>query len=244
MTLRSFIGLVARRVFGDNGYWRLRSLSPDHSYLRNVRGVIHVGANTGQERHLYSALGLAVIWIEPIPEVFAALQANILALPKQLAFNNLIAEEDGRDYQLHVANNDGASSSILDLAKHQEMCPDVYYRETINLKGITLTSLIAEKQIDIRKFGALVLDTQGSELKILKGAIGILSNFEFVKAEAADFESYKECCLIDELATFLSHQGFREQRRHANGHMPGVGTYFDATFRRINPPSPPYADPM
>src|SRR5215472_4628952 len=50
---------------------RIRSMlkrNPD-SFLRGVSGVIHVGANTGQERELYEKFGLHVVWIEPIPEV-------------------------------------------------------------------------------------------------------------------------------------------------------------------------------
>ena len=36
-------------------------------FLKEVSGVVHVGANTGQERGIYDKLSLDVIWIEPIP---------------------------------------------------------------------------------------------------------------------------------------------------------------------------------
>ena len=49
---------------------------PDR-FLRKVSGVIHVGANAGQERELYAKFGLRVIWIEPIPEVFEKLKMNV-----------------------------------------------------------------------------------------------------------------------------------------------------------------------
>jgi hypothetical protein len=41
-------------------------LTKQSRFLRDVTGVIHVGANTGQERFLYRLFGLNVIWIEPI----------------------------------------------------------------------------------------------------------------------------------------------------------------------------------
>ena len=44
------------------------------------------------------------------------------------------------------------------------------------------------------KYDALVLDTQGSELLVLKGAAGLLPNIKYVQAEVADFESYSGAC--------------------------------------------------
>jgi hypothetical protein len=38
---------------------------PPQAYLAKCHGVIHVGANAGQERDLYAAHGLSVVWIEP-----------------------------------------------------------------------------------------------------------------------------------------------------------------------------------
>jgi len=37
---------------------------PD-GFLQKVSGVVHIGANTGQERELYKKYGLRVIWVEP-----------------------------------------------------------------------------------------------------------------------------------------------------------------------------------
>jgi FkbM family methyltransferase len=93
----------------------------EHSYLRKVRGVIHVGANEGQERDLHAAFGLNVIWIEPIREVFQVLRDNISELQAQRALNYLVTDEDGKEYEFHIANNGGSSSSILDLSRHKEM---------------------------------------------------------------------------------------------------------------------------
>ena len=64
--------------------------------MREVTGVIHVGANTGQERHIYNAHGLRVLWVEPFPEVFAALEANIRGIAGQTALNAILADVDGK----------------------------------------------------------------------------------------------------------------------------------------------------
>ena len=57
--------------------------NPD-KLLKKVRGVIHVGANTGQEIQLYVKYGLSVVWIEPIPEVFETLKSNLTDISKSL----------------------------------------------------------------------------------------------------------------------------------------------------------------
>jgi hypothetical protein len=84
---------VHRRLYGE----------PD-DYLEQCSGVIHVGANTGQERDIYARHDLKVAWIEPIPERFAILRKNIRSLSDQVAINALITDQDGKPYTFHVAN--------------------------------------------------------------------------------------------------------------------------------------------
>jgi FkbM family methyltransferase len=231
---RTLIANIARDIIGQSLYTRLRiGLRAEHSYLWKSHGIIHIGANAGQERDLYAAFGLHVIWIEPIPEIFDALRNNISEFPKQSAYNYLVADDDGKEYQLHIADNAGASSSILNLAKHTQMYPEIRYKSAITVKGMTLKSILKAEQLDIKRFDAIVLDTQGSELKILKGAVNLLSHFRFVKVEVPDFESYKDCCQIGELSDFMSSHGFRERSRHPITHTSGVGTYFEVVYERI-----------
>lgn len=233
MTVRAFIGERIRRVIGEHSYIRLRhGYRGEHSFLRKAHGLIHIGANEGQERDFYAAFGLDVVWIEPIPEVFAALRANISNIPRQRAFNYLVAEDDGKSYTLHIANNSGASSSILEMARVTEMYPHIAYARAIELRGSTLPSILSTEKIDVRQFDAMVLDTQGSELRILKGAASLLPGFRFVKVEAPDFESYEGCCKIDELSAFMALNGFRERGRHPITQTPGIGTYFDVIYER------------
>ena len=102
-----------------------------------------------------------------------------------------------------VSNNGGLSSSIFDIAKHREIWPDVQFTHESHIRATTLPRLVDSEQIELSGYGALVLDTQGSELLILKGAIPILGRFRFVKTEVADFESYAGCCQLDELTDFM-----------------------------------------
>src|SRR5262245_45342089 len=48
-----------------------------HLMMQRLKGIIHVGANVGQERDDYATYGLNVLWIEPIPWLFAQLKSRI-----------------------------------------------------------------------------------------------------------------------------------------------------------------------
>jgi FkbM family methyltransferase len=205
-------------------------------FLADARGVIHVGANVGQERDLYAAHRLPVVWIEPIPEVFERLRRNIRGYPGQRAYQALITDADGRSYTFHVADNDGESSSIFDLADHRDVWPEVSYERRIILESVTLASFLDRHAIDVGGFDTLVLDTQGSELLVLKGAESILHRIEQVWTEAADFEAYRDGARLQEIGDFLSARGFREIHRTAFADRPQGGTYYDVLYRRDRRP--------
>lgn len=204
----------------------------EDSYLATVRGVIHIGANTGQERDLYESFHLPVIWIEAIPEVFRTLEANLAAYPRQRAYEYLVTDRDGQPYTFHIANNGGASSSILDFSQHRQMWPEVNFEGAIQLTSSRFSTVVAREQIDLRRFDALVLDTQGAELKILMGSAELLVHFQFVKIEVPDFESYKGCCQVAELSAFMAEQGFTERTRTPFMHVAAIGTYFDILYQQ------------
>src|SRR5262249_40585360 len=135
------------------------------SALVGCHSLIHVGANEGQERFVYEAMGLEVLWIEPIPEVFSRLEQNIRGLLKQKAANALLSNETGKTLRLNISNNNGRSSSIFDLAGHKLIWPDVYYVDQIECVTATLDDLLPL----LSSPDALVLDIQGSELMVLAG---------------------------------------------------------------------------
>ena len=126
-----------------------RILKDPDLFLKNVSGVIHIGANTGQEIDQYGQYALAVIWVEPIPEIFRVLKKNIIKYPKQKAFKYLLSDSDDKDIEFKIANNDGQSSSIFDFGQHTKIWPDIYYTKTIHLKSSTLVTLVKREKIDI-----------------------------------------------------------------------------------------------
>jgi FkbM family methyltransferase len=213
---------------------RLKSLltpNPDR-FLKKASGVIHVGANTGGERDLYKKHGLRVVWVEPIPEVFQTLKANLAGYPAQRAFQALVTDLDNSEYPFHVSNRGGASSSILDLKLHRDIWPDVNYERTLVLTSTTLASLLEREKINAGDYDVLVMDTQGSELLVLRGADGILNQFKFIKTEVADFEAYAGCCQLRDIDRFLGERGFRQRSVHTFAERSEGGRYYDVVYER------------
>lgn len=207
-------------------------LKDPNRFLRKVPGVIHVGASGGQERDLYAKFNLKVLWIEPIPQIFEILSDNIKSFPRQRAENRLITDRDGTEYVFHIANNYGMSSSILPLDRHQEIWPDVRFDSQMLLRSIALDTLLDEIAAGTHDYGALVVDTQGSELLVLKGACKLLNRITYVKTEAADFECYSGCAKVADLEIFLSDFGFELIRRDKFAEKEGVGCCYDLLFQK------------
>lgn len=201
-------------------------------YLNYVTGLVHIGANSGQECAIYDGYGLNVVWVEPIPRIFEQLQKNISRYDKQRAFQELITDTDNIEYKLHIANNNGASSSIYDFKDHKDMWPDIDYEDSILLKSRTLSSLFKIELLDISKYQALVVDTQGSELLVLKGSLPLLSYFKYIKVEVADFESYEGCCTLSEMELFMQENGYVEFARKKYAKNDKGGRYYDLIYKR------------
>lgn len=159
---------------------------------------------------------------------------NIIPYPNQRALNELITDADNQNVTLHVANNQGASSSILDLHQHKDIWPDVDFVHDISCTSKTLPKALQDADIDATALDALVLDTQGSELLVLKGSAPLLSGFRYIRTEAADFEAYKDCATVASIEAYLAGFGFKLVRKDTFAKRQAGGTYFDVLFERTN----------
>jgi FkbM family methyltransferase len=194
--------------------------------------VIHIGGHLGQESDLYRSLGLRVIWIEADPETHAKLEKAITWQPDQRALCYLLTDRDGDMVDFHVSSNAGASSSIFPLGKALEIWPKLHMLRSVRLRTRRFDRIVNEAGIDPAAYRGLVLDTQGSELLILKGMGDLLSRFDFIKTEAADFAAYDGGCTLQEIAALLHPLGFREIARQIQAFREGTGAYYDVTFAR------------
>lgn len=166
------------------GLQRMRARAELHREIKKLRGVIHVGANDGLERDYYAGYGLAVLWIEANPEMFPKLQTTIAGYPRQRALCYLATDRDGVEMTFHVANEHAGASSILEFtAEGREIWPTVQFVKDISVTGYTLDTILRRESLTASDYDGIVLDTQGSELLVLKGASATLRHIRFLQPE-------------------------------------------------------------
>ena len=206
MHMKSFLNLIIRIL-------KRLYLGPFDSFLKDVHGVIHIGANEGQEREHYNKYDLQkVLWIEADPEVFKKLKENISQYKNQTALNYLVLDNNNKK-KFNISNSNGNASSILEFSKHKKMYPNVKFVKKIFLQSYSLRNIVKKEKINLKNYQALILDVQGSELKVLKGANKLLINFNYIKLECSNFEVYKHNPSIKVISNYLKNYNFKEVKK-------------------------------
>ena len=175
-----------------------------------IRGVLHIGANTGQEAAGYAENGLNVIWIEADPGVFQSLQRHVSGFAGQAAYRCLASDRDGCEVDFHVASNAGGSSSILkpDPVLFPKEWPDIREVGSIRLATRRLDTLLMQRGSGVERVNLIVADVQGYELPVLRGLGSLIGEFEAVVAELNWARMYVGATKPHDLEAFLVERGF------------------------------------
>lgn len=189
-----------------------RELFP--KYNIKPAGVLHIGANVGEEAPVYLALGVKKqIWIEANPELIPKLSATLSSNP-EACFMRFAAGEENKPVILHVSNNAGQSSSILELGTHTVVHPDVHYTHDVEADMFRLDSF-APGTFDGCDF--LNLDIQGAELMALRGMGTLVDQFKWIYTEVNKNEVYRGCATIDSVDLFMTAHRFKRVELYNNG---------------------------
>ena len=173
-------------------------------YLKDLRGVLHVGAHTGQELDMYEAEGFTrVIWFEPNDKIFAILQANIAEYDNHAAYNIGI-HDTLKTAVLHISSNDGQSSSLLALGTHKRHYPRIRYVRDQEITLMRMDDFLHDNSIDINEFNCLNVDVQGVELNVLKSFGGLLGKLDYIYAEVNTEELYVGADLLPKVDSYLN----------------------------------------
>jgi FkbM family methyltransferase len=187
-----------------------RKLFP--KYGIKPKGVLHVGANVGEEAPVYLELGIKrQLWVEANPDIAAKLADNLTTLGnnENSVVMNFAASDENGETILHVSNNGSQSSSILELGTHKVVHPDVHYVSDVEVSMQRLDTALSPYESFIQEIDFLNMDIQGAELKALKGMGDLLNNFKWAYLEVNKAELYKGCALVEEIDTYLLGFGFK-----------------------------------
>ena len=199
------------------GLWERYGIKP--------KGILHVGGNRGEEAPVYLELGVTKqIWIEANPEIFEQLKSTLRGNPDALAYNFAIGDVDSVPVVLHVANNAGQSSSILNLGTHKQQHPDVHYIKDIPVVMRRIDCLIPE--MVIQEYDFLNMDIQGYEIFALKGMGNYLKYFEWLYLEINQGQVYEGCGDVNQVDEFVKTFGFKRVETKM------IGVWGDALYVR------------
>lgn len=192
-------------------------------YSIKADGCIHVGAHHAQEHKDYVAAGIKkFVYIEPCADAFKVLRNKFSGHHHIQLFNVACGEIECEQVMYTGSQNEGQSNSLLKMNKHLQIHP-----------GITLpnTELVTVKRLDSlslanKGYQLLVMDCQGFEGRVVKGATETLKQVNFVYTEVNKDEVYENCTRVEELDALLS-----DFERVQTGQWVG-NMWSDALYRR------------
>jgi FkbM family methyltransferase len=193
-------------------------------YGMKPKGVLHVGAHYGQEAAEYALIGCnRMIFIEAIPEVYEQLKRNLEPYLDAMAINACISDVDGDTTWFNVANNEGQSSSLLELGIHKTEHPEVHYSDRIEVTTTRLDTLFEDMPLEC---DLLNMDLQGAELMALKSLGNRLDEFKWLYLEVNTAHVYVGCPLVGEIDDYVRQFGFRRVEMKAIGNFSWADAFY------------------
>jgi FkbM family methyltransferase len=176
----------------------------ENFYIKKGEGVLHIGGHFGQEAARYDNLKAKVIWIEALPDVHRVLKQNIVKYENQLSICALLGEENIDQVPFYVASNNFASSSVYQFGRELRF-KGLKMETSTTLKMKRLDHVITEKEASSHNHW--VIDVQGAELLVLKGAGSLLRYCQSLLIEISTREVYAGAPKWEEIRDFLYSKG-------------------------------------
>lgn len=172
--------------------------------------LIHVGASICQEAAYYAKFNFKeVIWIEALNEIVEKAKNEVAQFDNQYVVNALCLAESGRFVSMNVSSNNSESSSVLEPFRHKDVFRDInFHNSKMELIESTTLDKVMEK-MEVYSNYILVIDVQGAELEVLKGAPRTIEKSLFIFCEVSAIHLYKEQVLVEEIVNFLRKYNFK-----------------------------------
>tara|TARA_B110000259_G_scaffold159547_1_gene182628 strand:+ start:550 stop:1299 length:750 start_codon:yes stop_codon:yes gene_type:complete len=199
--------------------------SIDHAKaIMDSNGILHMGAHRGQEASVYDWFNKKVLWIEAIPRIFDDLHEFILNFYDQRAICALLGDENGVKREFYISNKDSSCSSLFDFSKYVKEGKlwsehKVKMEKKIELEMKTLDKVFEENNINPAIYNHWVLDLQGAEILVLKGAKHSLNFCNSIFIEISKEQYYeKGSATWLEIKNFMIQNNFKLAEEPASPH--------------------------
>lgn len=209
-------------------------------YIRKHRGdkqhlpILDIGAADGATAHYFSKTfpKASVIGFEPITRMFHIAQKANEGNP-QVTIRNLALYDSIGKKEINITAN-FLSSSIHELNSTEISHQPGAQQDKFSLieKQEVRTSTLDEETKDLEEILLIKIDTQGSELTILKGGTETLKKTHLLLVEMNNHELYKNGCQYYKVDEFLRKQQFRLVDMIVVYRPDGVAMEYDAIYER------------
>lgn len=206
---------------------RISLISP----IKDVCGVVHVGAHMGEEVSSYLAYGYCPVYlVEANPEITPKLTAKFSNISDVHVTNVAISDKNGiAEIIIHQTQKGGVESSgLLPLKKLGEIVPVFNSEKKYQIPSTTLDQFAEDLNLH-GKIKLLTIDIQGAELMALSGAATFFRSVDAVICEVNLIESYENCPLEKDIDDFFLKNNFIKELAiyhelyNANGKFPAWG---------------------
>ncbi|MGH6822888.1 MAG: FkbM family methyltransferase [Methylocella sp.] len=198
---------------------------------RQISLVLDIGANKGQYgKSLRDEIGYEgrIASFEPLRDAFGLLKQTTAKDPLCQCHNIAFGDSAGTA-TINISANSHSSSLLPVSARTLEIEPSVGYVGTQVVPVHRLDSVLDQfAQPDDKIY--LKVDSQGYELKILNGALGVINRFELIQLETSFFEVYHGETLIGDVIKFLDYLGYRVVSIEPGWENPATGELLQADF--------------
>tara|TARA_X000001382_G_C3173897_1_gene180456 strand:+ start:427 stop:1080 length:654 start_codon:yes stop_codon:yes gene_type:complete len=213
------------------------SFSENYLKGKNIKNVLHIGADRGGELPQYRDIGVEkVVWVEANPDVYGELLENLkimnISEVESIPYNQLISDENDveTDFNIYygwdagpLVGNKGMSSILK--AKNSWWGSECY-RGTIVLNSLTVDTFLERNNLGF-DFDLLNMDTQGAEMMVSRGATKLLEQVKYVNAEVTFFNpQYENNPKFNEVSEYFENFGFK----HLHTELCAERNWGDALF--------------
>jgi len=187
--------------------------------------ILDIGANSGQTINGFKAKfpESTIYAFEPGIETFNRLEQLYRDTANVHLYNIALGSEKSR-LTFHD-NEHSVMSSFL------ENGTKIHFGEVIGTREIELTTVDDFCMThNISKIDVLKIDTQGFDLEVLKGAIGILPNISIILTEITIYPLYENLPEFDEVLKYLRENGFKFAKLYDANYRNEVLAWADFMF--------------
>ena len=196
---------------------------------RKISLVLDVGANTGQfGQSLRNEVGYhgQIVSFEPLTDAFAKLQ-RLTSMDSRWSCHNIALGDVSGTATINISANSYSSSLLPVSERSLRIEPSIAYigKQDVSVRRLDeLLEGISRPDDSIY----LKVDTQGYEMNVLKGALGIIGRFALIQLETSFFPVYQSEALIGDAIKFLDYLGYRPVAIEPDWEDPKTGEVLQA----------------